>query len=369
MYFNKVNIKKFANFEGATFEEYVIFNNARLEEYIRFYGVTFSKGFCIRYGRIGKSDFINASFLGESDFRDVNFMELANFRQVTFGGYAGFKNSNFNKDADFTQATFQGYANFERVTFNGFANYFSSKFLSGGNFKKAIFKDDTNIEVYLDYYNEVKQPKTIFSTGEYIRRIPIFRDNRILKSLLAPADESQIKYRQKISNLENQINDLLKKLQFKSEKEAGYNNELDEIDKKWKILNSSKKILDISNKISEVGKNKLISSGKLKKRFEGKKCFAAVLAIDIRRSTELMLKAKSPNEFAFFISSLCEKMMDIIKTNYGVVDKFTGDGILSFFPIFYTGPDAIYFALNSAMECNKYLISIIIVVEQRFRLF
>ena len=47
-------------------------------------------------------------------------------------------------------------------------------------------------------------------------------------------------------------------------------------------------------------------------------------------------------------------MMDIIKTNYGVVDKFTGDGILSFFPEFYSGPDAIYYALDSANQCNNY---------------
>jgi len=197
------------------------------------------------------------------------------------------------------------------------------------------------------------QPNTVFSTGASVLKFELDKDLSIAP-LLEPADDSQIKYRKKIVDLENQVNDLLKQLQIKSEKKEETKVEKEEIYKRWVMLNGNKKILDLSNRICEIGKNKLLKSTKFRNLFERKKCFAVVLAIDIRRSTELMLKAKNPINFANFISSLCIQMMDIIKTNYGVVDKFTGDGILSFFPDFYTGSDAIYFALNSAKECNNY---------------
>jgi class 3 adenylate cyclase len=39
--------------------------------------------------------------------------------------------------------------------------------------------------------------------------------------------------------------------------------------------------------------------------------------------------------------------------NLGVFDKFTGDGILAFFPEFYSGPDAGYLAIQAADACHK----------------
>jgi hypothetical protein len=215
------------------------------------------------------------------------------------------------------------------------------------------------VERIIDKYSkEVQkiliQPNTVFSTGITSLEPALFDEAISFEQLMKPVDDSQIIYREKIINLENQVNDLLKKLQIKSIQKEELKEEKEEIKKKLEILNNNRKILDLSNRICEKGKNKLFKSKKFRNLFEKKDCFAAVLAIDIRRSTELMLKAKSPIDFANFISTLCIKMMDIIKTNYGVVDKFTGDGILSFFPNFYSGPDAIYYALNSANQCNDY---------------
>ena len=204
-----------------------------------------------------------------------------------------------------------------------------------------------------DWSKNLVQPNTVFSTSVNFFE-PTFDEAIFFEQLIKPVDDSQITYRKKIVNLENQVNDLLKKLQIKSKQKEELKEEKEEIKKKLEILNNDKKILDLSNRICEKGTNKLLKSKKFRNLFERKKCFAAVLAIDIRRSTELMLKAKSPIDFANFISSLCIKMMDIIKTNYGIVDKFTGDGILSFFPDFFSGPDAIYYALDSANQCNDY---------------
>ena len=79
---------------------------------------------------------------------------------------------------------------------------------------------------------------------------------------------------------------------------------------------------------------------------------AFVVSVDIRRSTELMLKARSPKLFADFITTLCGDLEDIFKRNWAVVDKFTGDGILAFFPEFFSGPDAGFLALRAAKQAN-----------------
>lgn len=217
--------------------------------------------------------------------------------------------------------------------------------------KSSISVDDP----YWDFFENLVQPKTILSsTGLTFSKA---FEAITLDQLIQPVDDSQIKYRDQIAQLENQVNDLLKEVQIKSKQKKELKElkeEKEEIKRKWETLNNNRKILDLSNRICEKGKNKLLKSKEFRNLFEREKCFAAVLAIDIRRSTELMLKAKSPIDFANFISSLCIKMMDIIKTNYGVVDKFTGDGILSFFPDFYSGSDAIYYALDSANQCNNY---------------
>jgi len=206
-----------------------------------------------------------------------------------------------------------------------------------------------------DLYKNLVQPNTVLSsTGVTFFKPKLGKASISIGPLIKPVDDSQIKYREDIAELENQINVLARQLFEKKVKGKVQEEEIEELTKKLKILNNNRKILDLSNRICEKGKNKLIKSKKFSNLFEKKDCIAAVLAIDIRRSTELMLKAKSPTYFANFITTLCMKMMDIIKTNYGVVDKFTGDGILSFFPDFYSGPDAIYYALDSANQCNNY---------------
>ena len=82
-------------------------------------------------------------------------------------------------------------------------------------------------------------------------------------------------------------------------------------------------------------------------------CNAFVVSVDIRRSTELMLRARGPQFYADFIVTLCAELTNIILNNYGVFDKFTGDGILAFFPDFYSGEDAAYLAIRAADECHS----------------
>lgn len=76
---------------------------------------------------------------------------------------------------------------------------------------------------------------------------------------------------------------------------------------------------------------------------------ASIISIDIRKSTHLMLIAKKPKDFATFTSTLANFMQRIIIENHGVFDKFTGDGILAYFPDFFSGKDHVHKAINSAL--------------------
>lgn len=80
---------------------------------------------------------------------------------------------------------------------------------------------------------------------------------------------------------------------------------------------------------------------------------AYVVSADVRRSTELMLKARRPDLFSDFMTRLCAELAQVFKENFGVVDKFTGDGLLAFFPEFYSGEDAGFYALKASSEAQK----------------
>jgi len=158
--------------------------------------------------------------------------------------------------------------------------------------------------------------------------------------------------------LEQEINDLRKKLR------ASFN-ELDQVtsDKEKKIeelkalkeeLQSKEKINHILSRICEEARQKLLSDNKFRELFEdAKSCDAVVVSIDIRRSTELMLKARKPELFSKFITELSQKLSEVILINFGIFDKFTGDGILAFFPKFYSGEHAIIRALKASEECHR----------------
>ncbi len=86
---------------------------------------------------------------------------------------------------------------------------------------------------------------------------------------------------------------------------------------------------------------------------ETKQCRAHVLSIDIRRSTDLMLRGKTPELYAAFLNNVCSRLGGAVKAHFGVIDKFTGDGLLAYFPEFFSGKDAGYRALAAAQECHE----------------
>jgi class 3 adenylate cyclase len=109
------------------------------------------------------------------------------------------------------------------------------------------------------------------------------------------------------------------------------------------------------DKISPRAHEALFSDRELRNRFlaSTSDCAAFIMSIDIRRSTELMLKARTTELFAEFMAGLCEKLMGSICDKFGIVDKFTGDGLLVSFPEFFSGSDAGYRAISAADEAHR----------------
>jgi class 3 adenylate cyclase len=118
-------------------------------------------------------------------------------------------------------------------------------------------------------------------------------------------------------------------------------------------LRAKERIGFLLARVNQAAQWHLLASEAFRREFlETKECKAFVMSVDIRRSTELMLKARSPEDFATFITTLCADLMNIIKEHHGVFDKFTGDGVLAFFPDFYSGDDAAYYAVTAADKCH-----------------
>lgn len=88
--------------------------------------------------------------------------------------------------------------------------------------------------------------------------------------------------------------------------------------------------------------------------FNGSQQSCFVMSIDIRRSTDLMLKAVSPDSYVVFMTELEKRLRAVIRQNYGIIDKFTGDGLLAYFPQFLFKDSQMpgLFCLKAATECH-----------------
>lgn len=118
-------------------------------------------------------------------------------------------------------------------------------------------------------------------------------------------------------------------------------------------LQAKQRLAHLLNRVGSAAQAKLLADDTFRRLFQNAEpCNAYVLSIDIRRSTELMLKAREPRLFAEFMIVLANGLRKLILDNYGVFDKFTGDGILAFFPEFYSGEDAGFRAIDSAARCH-----------------
>jgi class 3 adenylate cyclase len=112
-------------------------------------------------------------------------------------------------------------------------------------------------------------------------------------------------------------------------------------------------LANVVTRVGEAAKTWLLDHPDFLSRFVDAKVDAFVLSVDIRRSTDLMLKAKDPDTFARFTVELATRLRSAILDRLGVFDKFTGDGILGYFPEFLSGPDAGIHCLRAAAACHR----------------
>lgn len=166
--------------------------------------------------------------------------------------------------------------------------------------------------------------------------------------------ESKLTFESERHELQKQLTDTIQELNtarrtHKETKEIHL-----KLEETYNKLEAKEKISHILSRINENGRQKVLENKDFLDLFQDKTpCDSVVVSIDIRRSTELMLKARKPELFSEFITALSHKLSDCIIENYGIFDKFTGDGILAFFPNFYSGEQAIIRAIKASEECHK----------------
>lgn len=156
-----------------------------------------------------------------------------------------------------------------------------------------------------------------------------------------------------ISELRTEIREKNKQISLHEDDAVNKEKLAAELTSKHQHLEESVETFYISTRIHPEAHELLREHGALTKLFdENRNCNAYIISIDLRRSTELMLKAREPHLFADFITRLASELRAAVLKNYGVFDKFTGDGVLAYFPEFFTGPSAGLRAIHAARDCH-----------------
>jgi class 3 adenylate cyclase len=217
----------------------------------------------------------------------------------------------------------------------------------------SIFDLNKNSQGYISPYSSPDRWANVLPDNYAYASIPIGSDFLSFPRVNSSSDQ-QITLQEEIIKLKKEFNDNLKELELLENENKDKSEAIDRLKEKQEQLIAKEKVNHILPRICEEARKKLFESDDFKSLFaDSTQCNAVVVSIDIRKSTELMLKARTPDLFARFITELSQKLSDAIIRNYGIFDKFTGDGILAFFPDFYSGSNSIYYALSAAKQCHE----------------
>lgn len=216
-------------------------------------------------------------------------------------------------------------------------------------------------EMYVDPYHRLNESLSA-SFGQYqdlsnqiTNSLTSFMPHSTLQDLYTfGASREKLHLQERISSLENDVADLVTDLQEKKANANAQSQMMEQLKLKNEELERQLSLRDLLSRVKSAAQEQLLHNPEFQEKFaKAGICESFVMSIDIRRSTELMLKVKEPELFAQFITVLCENLKSIILSNYGVFDKFTGDGILAFFPDFYSGPQSGLMVAKAAFECHK----------------
>lgn len=212
--------------------------------------------------------------------------------------------------------------------------------------RDSLLPRDPGVRGAIDAY-----VRELTATPEHPARVGLTRGLLGLNTSDLDVLRRQRELDQEIAGLRQQIDDKVRAL---SERNEGAKRKVEELEKTIGEYKTKDQLGFLLNRVHEDARKLLLDSTDFQKRFlETRECNAVVMSVDIRRSTDLMLKARTPEEFANFITKLCEELNRIVLNSWGVFDKFTGDGILAFFPDFFSGDDAAFYALSAADKCHQ----------------
>lgn len=167
-----------------------------------------------------------------------------------------------------------------------------------------------------------------------------------------PSVKSQ-EWERETARLKQEVVSLAHALKKQALEKAASEEETQQFKKMVEDLTTRERLSFLLGRVHSKARSRLLESEDFQKEFlEAKTCNAFVISLDIRRSTELMLKARTPEKFSSFITTLCSTLIDIIVDSFGIFDKFTGDGVLAFFPDFYSGEDAAYNVISAAQRSH-----------------
>jgi len=165
------------------------------------------------------------------------------------------------------------------------------------------------------------------------------------------------KLKTEIKEKESQNNILINEIKRLNDEKKDITAQFDEYRKNQTYIQKKEQLLRLTSNVHPIAANILLAEGDntlLNNFHSEKESQNAILSIDIRNSTDLMLNAHSSDNFASFITGLCEGLKNIVISNFGVFDKFTGDGILAYFPLFYSGEDAVHKCCITSQKCHSF---------------
>lgn len=186
-------------------------------------------------------------------------------------------------------------------------------------------------------------PSGILPTTGILSSVPDLRSNLITR------DPEAQNLRQQILDLQNKLATQAHELTQVKASQKKRDAQLKQLQDTSDELRQKQELDFLLSRVTPAAEKAIMATDALRQQFfTDQEKAAFVVSIDIRRSTDLMLKARSPALFAAFMTQLCAALEIAIKEEFGVFDKFTGDGVLAFFPEFFSGQDAGYHAIKAA---------------------